>query len=149
MNEVGVLAMFDAPYLKMICDSDYGDGGVYFYDEYFEWVGRRSRSGFKMFYKDIADVAILYGRKKRVTVSLRDGSVKHLYLYKADSLKMYIHQAVERVNGKNPEAKEPLAIENGNEAEDVVTKLERLAKLHESGALSDEEFERAKRKVIE
>ena len=26
------------PYDKMICDSDLGDGGVYFYEEYFEWL---------------------------------------------------------------------------------------------------------------
>ena len=48
--------MFDVPYEKMVCDSDLGDGGLFFYNEYMEWVLRNSNSGFKIYYKDIQDV---------------------------------------------------------------------------------------------
>ena len=44
--------MFDVPYEKMVCDSDLGDGGLYFYNEYMEWVLRNSNSGFKIYYKE-------------------------------------------------------------------------------------------------
>ena len=58
--------MFDVPYEKMVCDSDLGDGGLYFYEEYMEWVLRNSNSGFKIYYKDIQDVKIIYTRKKEL-----------------------------------------------------------------------------------
>ena len=144
----GLQTMFEVPYDKMVCDSDLGDGGLYFYNEYFEWVNRSNHNSFKIYYKDIQDVKILYGRKKTVIVSLNDGSSKRLYLYKADTLRMVIYQAIERLNGKvdNNNQETPLIEEPINE--DDISKLERLAKLHESGALSDEEFIKAKKKII-
>ena len=59
--------MFDVPYEKMVCDSDLGDGGLFFYNEYMEWVLRNSNSGFKIYYKDIQDVKIIYTRKNKLT----------------------------------------------------------------------------------
>ena len=129
--------MFDVPYEKMVCDSDLGDGGLYFYNEYMEWVLRNSNSGFKIYYKDIQDVKIIYTRKKVVTVYMNNGSHRNLYLYKADTLKKLIHEAVDRVNGVVDNQEVP-----------HLTKLERLAKLHESGALNDEEFAQAKKKIL-
>ena len=139
--------MFDVPYEKMVCDSDLGDGGVYFYEEYMEWVLRNSNSGFKIYYKDIQDVKIIYTRKKVVTVYMNNGSHRNLYLYKADTLKKLIHEAVDRVNGvvNNQEVPQEQPKE---ENVDDLTKLERLAKLHESGALTDEEFAQAKKKIL-
>ncbi len=139
--------MFDVPYEKMVCDSDLGDGGVYFYEEYMEWVLRNSNSGFKIYYKDIQDVKIIYTRKKVVTVYMNNGSHRNLYLYKADTLKKLIHEAVDRVNGvvNNQEVPQEQPKE---ENVDDLTKLERLAKLHESGALNDEEFAQAKKKIL-
>ena len=135
--------MFETPYEKMICDSDIGDGGVFFYNEYMEWVLRKTTNGFKIYYKDIEDVKIIYSRKKVVTIYMKNGSHRKLYLYKADTLKKLIQEAVERVNGN--EDKTVTAIEP---QEDDLTKLERLAKLHESGALNDEEFAQAKKKIL-
>ena len=139
--------MFDVPYEKMVCDSDLGDGGVYFYEEYMEWVLRNSNNGFKIYYKDIKDVKIIYTRKKVVTVYMNNGSHRNLYLYKADTLKKLIHEAVDRVNGgeqpKDAPAEQPV-----EEPADDLSKLERLAKLHESGALNDEEFAQAKKKIL-
>ena len=135
--------MFEVPYEKMVCDSDNGDGGVFFYNEYMEWVLRNSHDGFKIYYKDIKDVKIIYSRKKVVTVYMNNGSHRNLYLYKADTLKKLIHDAVDRVNG---EAQNPEVVDAPEE--DNLDKLERLAKLHESGALNDEEFAQAKKKIL-
>ena len=135
--------MFETPYNKMICDSDNGDGGVFFYKEYLEWNLRNSNDGFKIYYKDIEDVKIVYSRKRIVTIYLKNGSHRRLYLYKADTLKKLIHDAVERVNG---EAQNPEVVDAPEE--DDLSKLERLAKLHESGALNDEEFAQAKKKIL-
>ena len=52
-------------------------------------------------------------------------------------------QTVERVNG---EAQNPEVVDAPEE--DDLSKLERLAKLHESGALNDEEFAQAKKKIL-
>ncbi len=140
--------MFDVPYEKMVCDSDLGDGGLYFYNEYMEWVLRNSNSGFKIYYKDIQDVKIIYTRKKVVTVYMNNGSHRNLYLYKADTLKQLIHEAVDRVNGVVDNQAPTEAVESKEEPIDDLGKLERLAKLHESGALNDEEFAQAKKKIL-
>lgn len=139
--------MFDVPYEKMVCDSDLGDGGLYFYEEYMEWVLRNSNSGFKIYYKDIQDVKIIYTRKKVVTVYMNNGSHRNLYLYKADTLKKLIHEAVDRVNGAVDNQEVPQEQPKEENVDDL-TKLERLAKLHESGALNDEEFAQAKKKIL-
>lgn len=139
--------MFDVPYEKMVCDSDLGDGGLYFYNEYMEWVLRNSNSGFKIYYKDIQDVKIIYTRKKVVTVYMNNGSHRNLYLYKADTLKQLIHAAVDRVNGVVDNQEVPQEQPKEENVDDL-TKLERLAKLHESGALNDEEFAQAKKKIL-
>lgn len=139
--------MFDVPYEKMVCDSDLGDGGLYFYEEYMEWVLRNSNSGFKIYYKDIQDVKIIYTRKKVVTVYMNNGSHRNLYLYKADTLKKLIHEAVDRVNGVVDNQEVPKEQPKEENVDDL-TKLERLAKLHESGALNDEEFAQAKKKIL-
>ena len=139
--------MFDVPYEKMVCDSDLGDGGVYFYEEYMEWVLRNSNSGFKIYYKDIQDVKIIHTRKKVVTVYMNNGSHRNLYLYKADTLKQLIHAAVDRVNGVVDNQEVPQEQPKEDNVDDL-SKLERLAKLHESGALTDEEFAQAKKKIL-
>ena len=134
--------MFVVPYEKMICDSDYGDGGINFYEEYCEWLNRDNGKGFKIFYKDIKDVKIVSGIKKKVIVVTNDGLERNLYLYRADTLRQLLYEAAQRVGGNK---KENDVIEND---EDYISKLERLAKLHDSGALSDEEFAAAKEKLL-
>ena len=44
--------MYKAPIEKMVCDSDRGDGGVYFYEEYLEWLNRDTGRGFRIQYKN-------------------------------------------------------------------------------------------------
>ncbi len=134
--------MFAIPYAKMICDSAKGDGGVGFFEEYLEWTNRSNGNSFKIYYRDIDDVQIISGIKKTVIVKLKDGDNVRFYLYKAATFKELIYKAVQRVNGDvKEEAKE-------EPKEDYLNKLERLAKLHESGALTDEEFIEAKQKIL-
>ena len=130
------------PYEKMVCDSDYGDGGVYFYDEFFDWINRDSGKGFKIYYKDIKDTQVIMSQKRKVIITLKDGKTKNLYLYKYENLLKLIYEAIDRVNGKK---EEPIPLDS---QEDVLSKLERLAKLHDSGALTDEEFVKAKQKIL-
>ena len=142
--------MFELPYEKMICDSDLGDGGIRFYKEYAEWLGRRNGIGFKIYYKDITGVVIISGRKKKVIVQTTGGN-KNLYLYKAETLKQLLYEAVNRVStGDNKEAPEETntKVEQIAQNEDIISALERLAKLHESGSLTDEEFAKAKEKIL-
>lgn len=133
--------MQQIPYEKMVCDSDYGDGGVYFYDDFFDWINRDSGKGFRIHYKDIKDVKVIMSQKRKVTIYLNDETNKNLYLYKYENLLKIIYEAIDRVNGKK---QEPVEVAK----EDDLSKLERLAKLHESGALTDEEFAKAKQKIL-
>ena len=138
--------MVQVPYEKMVCDSDYGDGGVYFYDEYFEWINRDTGKGFRIRYEDIKDITLIQSQKKKVTVITNSSAQRNLYLYKADSLIRLLQEAMDRVHGV---IKEPVAqVPAKDSAEDDISKLERLAKLHESGALTDEEFKAAKQKIL-
>ena len=130
--------MFTIPYEKMICDSNKGDGNIQFYEEYCEWINRYNGDGFKIYYRDIDDVKVTSGIKKTVIVILKDGQKINFYLYKAATLRKLLFDAVQRVSSES----------KAEDSEDDVTKLERLAKLHESGALSDEEFLAAKEKIL-
>ena len=138
--------MFSIPYEKMICDSKKGDGNLNFYDEYCEWVNRSTAESFKVYYRDIDDVKITSGIKKTVVVILKNGEKVVFYLYKAATLRELLYKAVQRVNGEGQVESEPAPASQDDE--DYVSKLERLAKLHESGALSDEEFLAAKEKLL-
>ena len=130
--------MFTIPYEKMICDSNKGDGNIQFYEEYCEWINRYNGDSFKIYYRDIDDVKVTSGIKKTVIVILKDGQKINFYLYKGATLRKLLFDAVQRVSGES----------KAEDSEDDVTKLERLAKLHESGALNDEEFAEAKKKII-
>ena len=130
--------MFTIPYEKMICDSNKGDGNIQFYEEYCEWINRYNGDSFKIYYRDIDDVKVTSGIKKTVIIILKDGQKINFYLYKAATLRKLLFDAVQRVSGES----------KAEDSEDDVTKLERLAKLHESGALSDEEFLAAKEKIL-
>ena len=139
--------MYQTPITKMVCDSDRGNGGVYFYEEYFEWVGRGTASGFRIHYKDIVDIKVLLTHKKRVTVILRSGESRNLYTYKYDNLVKFLKDGIERSNEANVVDVESKDVKP-EEKEDDLSKLERLAKLHNEGALTDEEFAKAKEKIL-
>ena len=133
--------MFTVSYARMICDSNKGDGGISFFEEYCEWLNRYNGDSIKIFYRDIDDVKVTSGIKKTVIVILKDGSKIPFYLYKAATLRELLYKAVQRINGEIQEF-------DLTETDDCVSQLERLAKLHDSGALTDEEFLEAKQKVL-
>ena len=59
----------DLAYAKMVADTQYGAGGLYFYEEYFEW---RPKSGalmnlrFMIRYDELDDIKITPTRKSQV-----------------------------------------------------------------------------------
>ena len=87
----------------------------------------------------------MYGIKKTVVVVLKSGERINLYLYRGDTLRQLLYEAVQRVDGN---VVQDAVVEVPREEEDDISKLERLAKLHESGALTDEEFAEAKKKIL-
>lgn len=138
--------MYKAPLEKMVCDSDYGDGGIFFYETYFEWTNRDSGKGFKVEYKNITDVDVVLTHKKKVIIKTAAGNTWNLYLYKYETLLNFLYKRMDIAKGKVAEEKVVAEAEESKESD--LDKLERLAKLHESGALSDEEFQLAKDKIL-
>ena len=129
------------PYEKMACNSDSGlFGWVYFYDEYLEWADTLTGDSFKIRYEDIKDVKVINGLKNKVTIYTFNNKSRDLYLYKFETFLKLLYEAIDRVKNSKTESEET--------NEDDLSKLERLAKLHESGALTDEEFAKAKQKIL-
>ena len=135
--------MYKIPFEKMICDSDHGDGGVYFYEEYLEWLNRDTGRGFRIQYKNIEDVEVRMTQKKTIVLKLVGGKTENLYLYKYEQFMQILNDLMDKAKGIKKENVEPIG------EGDMLSKLERLAKLHESGALTDEEFALAKQKILE
>ena len=132
--------MQEIPFKTMICDSRQGDGGIYFYNDYFEWLNRDTRRGFRVNYSDIKDVKVIMNRKKQVTIVTNNGTFVDLYLYRYEDLLSIIYSKMDEI--KKGETSQQADVG------DDLDKLERLAKLHESGALTDEEFAKAKAKIL-
>ena len=140
--------MYKQPLEKMVCDSDYGDGGIYFYETYLEWTNRDSGKGFKIEYKNIVDVDVVLTHKKKVMIKTEKGNVWNLYLYKYENLLEILYKQMDLAKGKADAPNGDVVAEASEAKESDLEKLERLAKLHESGALSDEEFQLAKDKIL-
>ena len=71
---------------KFVCDTDYGDGGVYLYETYLEWLRRGSDQGFKLEYRNIADVSVVDTRKKTIIIKTKAENTWKLYLYKDEEI---------------------------------------------------------------
>ena len=130
----------------MVCDSLRGDGNIYFYDEYFEWIHRDTGGGFRVWYKSIADIQVIRTGKNEVNIITKEGKRVTLFIYKVDTLLSLLYERIKFVNGETPiEDTKP---KNNDAKDEMLAQLERLAKLHESGALNDEEFAKAKAKIL-
>lgn len=147
--------MIDVPVSKIICDTRESDGGLYFYEEYFEWLPRRANASylaFKVRYDEIADFQIIPSRKKQIIVTTKNGKKYNLFTYNADHFRNFVAAKVNQLEAQGLQQQttelETKAIELKNESEDTLAALERLAKLHESKALTDEEFKAAKAKIL-
>ena len=136
------------PRESMICDTDRGDGGVYFYDEYLEWINRSTGNGFRLRYESIDDVRVIRNAKKTIVVTTKQQKKINFYIYKADTFLSLLYERINANNGESP----IIDAEVGpvkNDKDELLNQLERLAKLHDSGALSDEEFQQAKAKLLQ
>ena len=134
--------MYKLPIEKMICDTNLGDGGVFFYEDHLTWENRSNGNNFSISYADIEDVTIIHTFKKQVVLTLKDGKKQTFFLYKADTFVSILNRLM------NGEEKSDVIEAEVSKPEDDLSKLERLAKLHESGALNDEEFAKAKAKIL-
>ena len=121
------------------CDTNRGDGNIFFFDEYFEWYEKDTGAGFRVRYEVIKDIRVIRTGKSQVIIITNSGNQITLFVYKTDELLSILYERINAVKGVSDE--EPLEI-------DMLSRLERLAKLHESGALTDEEFAKAKEKLL-
>ena len=135
--------MYQVPLEKMVCDTNLGDGGVYFYEDHLTWENRDNGNSFSIAYKDIKNVEVIHTFKKQVIVTTSDDKKHTFMLYKADTFVSLLYRFME---GKKD--KEDVIDAEVKPVEDDLSKLERLAKLHDSGALTDEEFAKAKAKIL-
>ena len=144
--------MLDVPISKIICDTRKCDGGLYFYEEYFEWVPRSAKYNhlkFKVRYDEIKDVNIIPSRKKQIDVTTKDGKTYSLFTYNADHFQSVVATKLNQIEANGTVEEEPKQVEmKQDEKEDTFAALERLAALHEKNALTDEEFKAAKAKLL-
>ena len=125
------------PRLHLTCDTPRGDGNIYLFDEYFEWFNRDTGDGFRIRYDVIKDIRVIRTSKNQVLIFTKGGKEIVLLLYKTDELLSALYERINALNGDNA------PLDN-----DMLSQLERLAKLHESGALTDEEFAKAKERLL-
>ena len=144
--------MFELPRADYLCDTSYGDGKIFFYDDRMEWRLRGAefaKPTFVIRYDEIQDIEVIPTRKKTVIIKLKDGTSRSLFLYKVEELYGIINERMEALKLKDDKKDvvdatvTPVA-----EEEDKLAKLERLAKLHKDGALTDEEFAAAKKALL-
>ena len=135
------------PRESMVCDTTRGDGNIYFYDEYFEWINRSSGNGFRLRYESIDDIKVIRTGKNEVIITTKQQKRISLFIYKVDTLLSLLYERINAVNG-NESIIDADVSPAKNDKDELVNQLERLAKLHESGALSDEEFKLAKDNLL-
>ena len=135
------------PRESMVCDTERGDGNIYFYDEYFEWISRSTGSGFRLRYESIDDIKVIRTAKKEVILITKQKKRISLFIYKADTLLSLLYERINAVNGQSPIIDAEISPVK-DEKEATLSQLERLAKLHKSGDLTDEEFAKAKAKLL-
>ena len=135
------------PRESMVCDTTRGDGNIYFYDEYFEWINRSSGNGFRLRYESIDDIKVIRTGKNEVIITTKQQKRISLFIYKVDTLLSLLYERINAVYG-NESIIDADVSPAKNDKDELLNQLERLAKLHESGALSDEEFKLEKDKLL-
>jgi len=127
---------------KMVVDTRAADGGVYFEKDHFTWSCRygNPKLDIVIYYKDVCDIIIYNGEKKRVEVTTTDEKRYDFFLYKAATFVEFIKAGIEY--SKNPDTT-VVPINN----EDLI-RLQQLSELHKDGILSDEQFENQKNLIM-
>ena len=125
-------------------------GMLYFYADRLVWTPRHYRYnslGFEVQYSDIVTYEVMQTHKKRLDIVTKDDTY-FVELYHIDLAMMWIDAAVKDAKGESPKVVEAQAVEPTEKKEDDLDALARLAALHKSGALTDDEFKAMKAKII-
>lgn len=144
--------MIETLIAKMICDTAKGGGGAYFYEHHFEWRPRSAALQYLSIsfkYSDVQDMELTPTHKKQVKVLLKDGSAHIFMMYRYENFIGFMKNGM--LGTKNNPQPQPIIEAELNQegsGDEMLDKLERLAKLHNSGALSDEEFAAAKKQLL-
>ena len=141
--------MIELPFAKMVCDTAQGAGGLYFFDQYFEWRPKSAalvHLGFQVRYEDVQNCELTPSRKKQVKIDTKDGKTYILMLYKIENFTVIMNERL--ANAKN--GKKPPVLEQKEEPaqEDKFAKLQQLAEMREKNLLTEEEFKAAKAKLL-
>ncbi len=139
--------MIEKPIADYLCDTKYGDGHLYFYNDRIEWKLRGAEMGkpsITIKYADIKDIDVVPTKKKTINVRMKSGEVHSLFLYRDREFFAIVDERMDALKKDSDVIEvEPEVVE-----EDNLDKLERLAKLHKEGSLTDEEFKAAKAKIL-
>ena len=138
--------MIEKPIADYFCDTKYGDGHIYFYNDHFEWKLRGAEMGkpkISINYLDIEDMDEIPTAKKTIHVKLKNGQMHTFFLYRDREFFTIVDGRIDALKNGDVIEVEPEVVE-----EDNLDKLERLAKLHKEGSLTDEEFKAAKAKIL-
>lgn len=133
---------------RMICDMDKADGNVLFEREYFTFVPRNvdlKKYELTLYYKDITKIRGYKGIKSTVCVDVGSTTYR-FYLYKMATFIEMLESGRKGYNVVDAEVineskQEPLSNEQ-------IDKLAKLAELRKSGVLSEEEFEKEKKLIL-
>ena len=131
---------------KMVVDTRAADGGAYFESDHFLWKARGyyPKLDIIIYYKDIRDVIVVNGRKKRVEVYTNNGQRYDFYLYKAATFAEFINSGIEAC--KHPEIEQKS--ESKAISDEDLIRLKQLSDLHKDGVLSDEQFDTQKNEIL-
>lgn len=143
--------MLETPRLRLKADTAYGGGVLEFYEEYFEWRPRSAAllsQKFSIRYEDILDIEMIPTHKKQVIISTRDGYKYTVMLYHIDLFSGMVNERMAACKAPKAAKTAPRAIPAGSKEDEDLAKLEKLAELRRTGALTEEEFKAAKAKIL-
>lgn len=139
-----VVKMIDYIGKKMIVDTDGADGGAYFEKEIISWKARdpsQQSRNFEIKYSDIRKITTYNSMKKKVVLTLADGSERSFYMYRSGTFVELLKAGIDACKYAESHGNVPLSN----------TDLDRLSKLnglHKEGVLTDEQFEFEKNEIM-
>lgn len=141
-------------YVGQFIKADRGNvaGILYFYSESLVWKPRAYRynaMSFDIPYRDIKNYEVMESKKKHVTIDT-ESETYAIDIYHIDLFMMNLDMALRDVRNASGKKEAPALPSSSArmEGEDDLSALARLAALHDSGALTDEEFTAMKAKII-
>lgn len=133
---------------KMIADTLAADGGVYFREDYLEWIPRHAYSSdprcFKVRYDEIENVQVIAAGHKRRIDMITKSRTYSIYMHRDPLFLEIIRAAME--DHKN---KVPLIGEEPNYSPEDRTRLDYLNRLMKDGVITEEQFKNEKQKIID